>query len=335
MADQEKQDDSEHNARSPPRSRPWQLRSRCRRGCGAGREATGPTVKATVIHRHAARLGDPVRGPDRAARERARSEPAPARHRGRRVGRRLVRPRHVRLDRRHGPRRRRHRPDRTVTARSRRPSRHGSKAEGGDDTLIGGSGNEILDGGSGNDFVDGNGGADTAFLGKGDDTFVWDPGDGSDVVEGGKRPRHPWSSTVRAATRSSTRHRQLRTGDIHPEPRRHRHGPRRHRGDRRQGPGRHRSGHDQRHDRDGPERVNVDLAAALGGSTSDGRPTPSPSTARRGTTRSRWTRMGRRRGQRPGRPRADHSRGSRQGHARLRHRSLAPTTSRSTRPSPT
>jgi Ca2+-binding RTX toxin-like protein len=57
--------------------------------------------------------------------------------------------------------------------------------ENGDDTLIGGSGNEIFVGGRGGDFVDGNGGADTAFLGKGDDTFVWDPGDGSDVIEGG------------------------------------------------------------------------------------------------------------------------------------------------------
>ena len=57
--------------------------------------------------------------------------------------------------------------------------------QNGDDTLIGGSGNEVLVGGRGDDFVDGNGGADTAFLGQGDDTFVWDPGDGSDVVEGG------------------------------------------------------------------------------------------------------------------------------------------------------
>ena len=54
----------------------------------------------------------------------------------------------------------------------------------GDDTLIGGSGNEVLVGGRGDDVVDGNGGTDTAFLGKGDDTFIWDPGDGSDVVEG-------------------------------------------------------------------------------------------------------------------------------------------------------
>ena len=57
--------------------------------------------------------------------------------------------------------------------------------QNGDDTLIGGSGNEVLVGGRGDDFVDGNGGADTAFLGQGDDTFVWDPGDASDVVEGG------------------------------------------------------------------------------------------------------------------------------------------------------
>jgi hypothetical protein len=56
----------------------------------------------------------------------------------------------------------------------------------GDDTLIGGSGNEIFVGGRGDDIVDGNGGTDTAFLGEGDDTFVWDPGDGSDVVEGGR-----------------------------------------------------------------------------------------------------------------------------------------------------
>jgi Ca2+-binding RTX toxin-like protein len=54
----------------------------------------------------------------------------------------------------------------------------------GDDTLLGGSGDEVLVGGRGNDRVDGNGGADTAFLGSGDDTFVWDPGDGSDIVEG-------------------------------------------------------------------------------------------------------------------------------------------------------
>jgi Ca2+-binding RTX toxin-like protein len=56
--------------------------------------------------------------------------------------------------------------------------------ENGDDTLIGGSGAEVLVGGNGDDFIDGNGGADTAFLGRGDDVFVWDPGDASDVVQG-------------------------------------------------------------------------------------------------------------------------------------------------------
>jgi hypothetical protein len=56
----------------------------------------------------------------------------------------------------------------------------------GDDTLIGGSGAEVFFGGNGDDFVDGNGGADTAFLGRGDDVFVWDPGDASDIVEGDK-----------------------------------------------------------------------------------------------------------------------------------------------------
>jgi hypothetical protein len=54
----------------------------------------------------------------------------------------------------------------------------------GDDRLIGGNGTQALIGGRGNDFVDGNQGADTAFLDQGDDTFVWDQGDGSDVVEG-------------------------------------------------------------------------------------------------------------------------------------------------------
>jgi Ca2+-binding RTX toxin-like protein len=58
--------------------------------------------------------------------------------------------------------------------------------DNGDDTLVGGSGNEVFVGGRGKDVVDGNGGADTAFLGQGDDTFVWDQGDGSDVVEGGR-----------------------------------------------------------------------------------------------------------------------------------------------------
>jgi RTX calcium-binding nonapeptide repeat (4 copies) len=55
----------------------------------------------------------------------------------------------------------------------------------GDDTLLGGSGAEVFVGGNGNDVVDGNGGADMAFLRRGNDVLIWDPGDGSDVVEGG------------------------------------------------------------------------------------------------------------------------------------------------------
>ncbi len=54
----------------------------------------------------------------------------------------------------------------------------------GDDTLIGGSGAEVFLGGNGDDFVDGNAGSDSAFLGRGDDVFVWDPGDGSDSLDG-------------------------------------------------------------------------------------------------------------------------------------------------------
>ena len=52
------------------------------------------------------------------------------------------------------------------------------------DRIAGGPGVEKSIGGDGNDSIDGNGGADTALMGSGDDTFVWDPGDGSDVVEG-------------------------------------------------------------------------------------------------------------------------------------------------------
>jgi hypothetical protein len=58
--------------------------------------------------------------------------------------------------------------------------------ENGDDRLIGGNGTQVFIGGRGNDAVDGNQGADSAFLEQGDDTFVWDQGDGSDLVEGGR-----------------------------------------------------------------------------------------------------------------------------------------------------
>jgi Ca2+-binding RTX toxin-like protein len=55
----------------------------------------------------------------------------------------------------------------------------------GNDTIAGGAGAETLNGGLGNDTIDGNGGNDVSDLGPGDDSFVWDPGDGSDSIEGG------------------------------------------------------------------------------------------------------------------------------------------------------
>jgi hypothetical protein len=55
----------------------------------------------------------------------------------------------------------------------------------GDDTLLGGAGVETLNGGLGDDSIDGNGGVDHFFGGNGDDTLIWDPGDGSDILEGG------------------------------------------------------------------------------------------------------------------------------------------------------
>jgi Ca2+-binding RTX toxin-like protein len=54
----------------------------------------------------------------------------------------------------------------------------------GDDTIAGGKGVETLLGSQGRDSIDGNGGNDRALLGPGNDTFIWDPGDGSDTLEG-------------------------------------------------------------------------------------------------------------------------------------------------------
>ena len=54
----------------------------------------------------------------------------------------------------------------------------------GNDTINGGDGDDHLEGGFGDDLIDGNKGNDNAALGDGEDTFVWDPGDGSDVIEG-------------------------------------------------------------------------------------------------------------------------------------------------------
>jgi Ca2+-binding RTX toxin-like protein len=54
----------------------------------------------------------------------------------------------------------------------------------GNDVLAGGADADTFFGGNGNDIVAGRQGNDVAFLGAGDDTFVWNPGDGSDIVEG-------------------------------------------------------------------------------------------------------------------------------------------------------
>ena len=48
-------------------------------------------------------------------------------------------------------------------------------AGAGDDSVIGSAGNDAVNGGQGND---------SALLGAGDDVFVWNPGDASDTVEG-------------------------------------------------------------------------------------------------------------------------------------------------------
>jgi Ca2+-binding RTX toxin-like protein len=55
----------------------------------------------------------------------------------------------------------------------------------GNDTISGGNGADVLMGGDGNDFIDGQQGNDLIQMGDGDDIFQWDPGDGSDTVEGG------------------------------------------------------------------------------------------------------------------------------------------------------
>ncbi|KFJ91488.1 hypothetical protein JF55_11420, partial [Pseudomonas sp. 1-7] len=63
-----------------------------------------------------------------------------------------------------------------------------SRANDGDDTLIGGKGNDILYGQGGNDTLIGGEGDDILYGGTGADTFVWKPGDlnsanGQDVIK--------------------------------------------------------------------------------------------------------------------------------------------------------
>lgn len=55
----------------------------------------------------------------------------------------------------------------------------------GNDTLSGGNGGDVLGGGPGADRLDGNQGVDTVDGGDDGDLISWDPGDGSDTVTGG------------------------------------------------------------------------------------------------------------------------------------------------------
>src|SRR5262249_39279032 len=55
---------------------------------------------------------------------------------------------------------------------------------GGDDLLRGGTGADTFLGGDGNDLVVGRQGDALAFLGNGNDSFIWNPGDGSDFIDG-------------------------------------------------------------------------------------------------------------------------------------------------------
>jgi Ca2+-binding RTX toxin-like protein len=55
----------------------------------------------------------------------------------------------------------------------------------GNDTLIGGGGNDLLFGGAGNDTLTGGAGNDQVFGQAGDDQMIWNPGDGTDLFEGG------------------------------------------------------------------------------------------------------------------------------------------------------
>ena len=58
------------------------------------------------------------------------------------------------------------------------------EADGIQLTMNGGLGNDVLIGSEGNDLINGGDGNDTAFMGAGDDTFVWNPGDDNDTLEG-------------------------------------------------------------------------------------------------------------------------------------------------------
>ena len=58
------------------------------------------------------------------------------------------------------------------------------EADGIQLTMNGGLGDDVFLGSEGDDLINGGDGNDTALMGAGDDTFVWNPGDDNDTLEG-------------------------------------------------------------------------------------------------------------------------------------------------------
>lgn len=58
------------------------------------------------------------------------------------------------------------------------------EADGIQLTMNGGLGNDVFRGSEGNDIINGGDGDDVALMGAGNDTFVWNPGDDNDTIEG-------------------------------------------------------------------------------------------------------------------------------------------------------
>ena len=146
----------------------------------------------------------------------------------------------------------------------------------GDNVILGGPGPDTLIGGPGFDDVKGGRGDDTASMGAYFDRFSWAPGDGSDTVDGG--PSRDSLSFLGSADAETLR---APGRPLHARRRQHRHGPRRHRGDRRRG-------------RRGRRHLPCRRAAASASSTpaspraaAPAIPTGSRSRAPRATTRSR------------------------------------------------
>ena len=191
-------------------------------------------------------------------------------------------------------------------------------ANGGDDSFSA-TGNLAaliqitVDGGTGNDTILGSNGIDLLHRRRrrrlrrrpagqrrraswvpGDDVFQWDPGDGSDTVEG-QDGTDTMLFNGSAGGRDLRGFGQRRARAVHPQPRQHRHGPRRRRVDRPQHAGEHRHDHRQRplrhRSRRAQRRTRPGRSA---GRPATVRPTSSSSTAPTATTSSTSSARGRR-----------------------------------------